>query len=89
LEIEKPKPTFIISVLKVDHRVVLASSISNFFRNKISHANKWMRKQIPTCGNSALARQNQTFIILILTSSMKNKTMHLDFKKGKISFIFS
>jgi hypothetical protein len=42
LEIEKTKPTFIISVLKVDYYVVLVSSISNFFTNKTSLANKWM-----------------------------------------------
>ena len=40
LEIEKTKPTFIISVLKVEYWVVLVSSISNFFINKISQANK-------------------------------------------------
>ena len=28
----------------------------NFFINKISHANKWMRKKIPTCSNSALLK---------------------------------
>ena len=33
LEIEKTKPTFIISVLKVEQCVVLVSSISNFFTN--------------------------------------------------------
>jgi hypothetical protein len=42
LEIEKTKPTLIISVLKVDYYVVLVSSISNFFNNKTSLANKWM-----------------------------------------------
>ena len=31
LEIEKVKPNFIISVLKVDLELVLVSSISNFF----------------------------------------------------------
>ena len=31
LEIEKTKPTFIISILKVEYLVVLVSSISNFF----------------------------------------------------------
>ena len=36
LEIEKTKPTFIISVLKVEHWVVLVSSISNFFTNETS-----------------------------------------------------
>ena len=34
--------------------MVLVSSISNFFSNKISRANKWMMKKIPTCSNSAL-----------------------------------
>merc|ERR1712051_836911 len=42
LEIEKTKPTFIISVLKVEYHVVLVSSISNVFTNKTSLANKWM-----------------------------------------------
>ena len=28
--------------------------ISNFFNNKTSLANKWMRKKIPSCSNSAL-----------------------------------
>ena len=42
LEIEKTKPTFIISVLKVEQYVVLVSSISNFFSSKTSLANKWM-----------------------------------------------
>ena len=45
LDIEKTKPTFIISVLKVEYWVVLVSSISNFFSNKIYHANKWMKKK--------------------------------------------
>ena len=34
--------------------MVLVSSITNFFSNKKSHTNKWMRKKIPTCRNSAL-----------------------------------
>ena len=38
LEIEKSKPTFIISVWKV----VLVSSISNFFTNKTALANEWI-----------------------------------------------
>ena len=54
LEIGKTKPTFIISVLKVEYKVVLVSSISNLFSNKISLANKWVRKKIPACSNSAL-----------------------------------
>jgi hypothetical protein len=42
LEIKKTKPTSIISVLKFEYQVVLVSSISNFFTNKTSLANKWM-----------------------------------------------
>ena len=42
LEIEKAKTTFIISVFKVVYHVVLVLSISNFFTNKTSLANKWM-----------------------------------------------
>ena len=54
LEIEKTKPTFIISVLKVEYYVVLVSSISNFCINKMSLANKWTRKKIPSFCNLAL-----------------------------------
>ena len=43
LEIEKTRPTFITSDLKVEYMVVLDSSISNFFTNKTSLTNKWMR----------------------------------------------
>ena len=46
LEIEKTKPTYMLSVLKVEYQVVLVSQISNFFINKMSLANKWMRKRI-------------------------------------------
>ena len=42
LEIEETKPTFIISVSKVEYWVVLLSLISNFFINETSLANKWM-----------------------------------------------
>ena len=51
LEIEKTKPTFLISVFQVEYLVVLVSSISNFFCNKMSLANKWMWKKIPFCCN--------------------------------------
>ena len=51
LEIENTKTTFIISVLKVEYWVVLVSSISNFFINKMSLANKWMSL---SCSNSVL-----------------------------------
>ena len=60
LEIEKTKPTFIISVLKVEYYVVLVSSISNIFTNKTSLANKWM-----SFGNSnsalATSRKNSSW----------------------------
>ena len=36
LEIEKNKPTFFVSVLKVEYYVVLVSSISNFFITKMA-----------------------------------------------------
>ena len=49
LEIEKTKPTFIVSVLKVDVvKVGLVFSVSNFFITKTSHASKWMRKKLPS-----------------------------------------
>ena len=55
LAIKKTKPTFIISVLKVDiTKVGLVFLISNFFITKMSLANKWTRKKIPSCSNSAL-----------------------------------
>ena len=42
LEIDKTKPTFIISVFKADIvKVGLVFSISNFFITKASLANKW------------------------------------------------
>ena len=39
-----------------DYTVIglIVSLISDFFSNKISRANKWMRKKIPTHSNSAL-----------------------------------
>jgi hypothetical protein len=63
LEIEKTKPTFIISVFKVEYSVALVSSIFNFFTNKIALANKWMRKIILSRSNSALIK-NSPFKIL-------------------------
>ena len=55
LEIEKTKPTFIISVLKVDIlKVGLVFSIFHFFITRTSLANNWRRKKIPSCSYSAL-----------------------------------
>ena len=62
LEIEKTKPTFIISVLKVEYQVVLVSSISNFFTNKTSLANKWMSF---SSSNSALMLNPSRYLIFI------------------------
>ena len=45
LEIEKTKPNFSITVSKVEYKADLVSSISSFFINKMSLANKWMRKK--------------------------------------------
>ena len=63
LEIEKPKPTFVISVLKVDMYYItkmgLVFSISNFFIYKTYQANNWSAKKIPSCVNLALGDQNQ------------------------------
>ena len=52
LEIEKTKPTFIISTFKTDIiKVDLVFSISNFFIKKIALANIWMSF---SCSNLAL-----------------------------------
>ena len=42
LEIKKTNPAFIKSVLKVEYQVVLVSSITNVFTNKIYLANELM-----------------------------------------------
>ena len=55
LEMEKTKPTFIISTFKTDIiKLGLVFSISNFFIAKTSLANNWRRKKIPSCSYSAL-----------------------------------
>ena len=51
MEIQKTKPTFIISVLKVECWVGLVFFNFNFFINKISHANDWSTKKIPKLGS--------------------------------------
>ena len=49
LEIEKIKPTFIISTFKTDTiKVGLIVLISNFFTDKTYHANNWSVKKIPS-----------------------------------------
>jgi hypothetical protein len=52
LEIKKTKPTFTITVLKIEYYAVLVSSISNLFTDKTSLANKWMSF---SSSNSALS----------------------------------
>ena len=54
LEIEETETTW-YSTFETDIvKVGLVFSISNFFITKTSLANKWMRKKIPSCSNSAL-----------------------------------
>ena len=55
-KLRPPNSTFKTDIVKVG----LFFSVSNFFINKISHANRWMRKKIPTCSNSALVVQDHT-----------------------------
>ena len=56
LEIEKTKPTFIISTFKTDIIIVgLVFSISNFFIKKMSLANIWTSF---SCSNLALSRKS-------------------------------
>ena len=59
-DIEKSKPTFIISVLKVEYYVVIVSSVSNFFTNKTSLANKWM-----SFSSSNLALEGQAIYLFV------------------------
>ena len=57
LEIEETKTTW-YSNFKTDIiEVGLVFLISNFFITKMSLANKWTRKKIPSCSNSALSVQ--------------------------------
>ena len=44
-EIAKTKPTFIISVLKIEYYLGGLSFFDFQLNNKIFHANKWMRKK--------------------------------------------
>ena len=61
LEIEETKySTFKTDIIKVG----LVFSISNFFITKTLLANKWMRKKIPSCSNSALEKLKFSRILL-------------------------
>ena len=79
LEIEKTKPTFIISVLKVDViKVGLVFSIFNFFITKSPLANNWRRKKIPSCSYSALfAAAIYLFIIILYWFELYLKVVHV------------
>jgi hypothetical protein len=58
LEIEETKTTW-KSTFKTDMiKVGLVFLISNFFITKTSLANKWTRKKIPSCSNSALVEDH-------------------------------
>ena len=81
LEIEKTKPTFIISVSKVEYPVALVSLIFDFFNNAIG--NKWMRKKIPSLSNSALGGKQVWYIL-----SDANKTFYNISKASRHLMIF-
>ena len=84
LEIEKTKPTFIISVLKVEHYVVLVSSIFNFFVNTITLANQWRRKIILSCSNSALSVLSYVYIaVLHMSNTIGEKISKIWFSSNK------
>ena len=68
LEIEKTKPTSIISTFKTDMvKVGLVFLISNFFVNKIHQANNWSTKKIPSCTNLALGQASKPFSSFLTT----------------------
>ena len=71
-EIEQTKTTFITSILKVECQGVLVSSISNFFINKMSLANKWMSKKIPSFCNLALMNVQYTSNLAIRNVLIRN-----------------
>ena len=73
LEVEKNKPIFITSV---EYKVVLDSSIYNFFINKMSLANKWMRKKIPSFCNLALCVRLVTHILGWSLQASKQKEFY-------------
>jgi hypothetical protein len=54
LEIEETKTTYHLAFKTDIIKVGLVFSNSNFFITKRSLANKWMRKKILSCSNSAL-----------------------------------
>ena len=54
MEIEKNKPTFITSVLKVVYYVGLVFSNSNFVINKSPREGNLFVKKVPSSANSAL-----------------------------------
>ena len=79
-EIEKTKPTFIISVLKVDIiKVGLVFSISHFFITKTPLANNWRRKKIPSCSYSALVGYFHDTSILVYVMNLRMKVTFLFF----------
>ena len=76
LEIGRTKPTFIISVLEVEPKVVLVSSISNFFTNKTSLENKWRSF---TSSNAALIPDLIYFIYIWLYISFEGIILRLSY----------
>ena len=74
LEIEKTKPTFILSTLKTDIiKVGLVFSISNFFIAKTSLANNWR-----TFSSSYLALfTSETIFVLFPIVTFQEKSLHM------------
>ena len=54
--------------------------ISNFFTNKTSLANKWMRKNIPSCSNLALVELDT--IECLNSTYLKQKIMGFSLPTG-------
>ena len=67
----------------------LVFSISNSFLNRISHANKWMRKKLPTCSNSAFWQSQGVSFLFLFDLSTHKSTLASLFEKlhGNIIFV--
>ena len=78
--------------------MALVFSIYNFFNTKTSLANKWMRKKLPSCSNSALANYKYSMfqeMLLIFNETEKRKAtikenvQHFQFDNYCINFFFN
>ena len=86
LEIEKTKPTFIISTIKTDMiKVGLVFSISNFSTNKIHQENNWSMKKIPSSKNLALVvcqKHNNSLLEYVFSFNKNSKYQKLKINVG-------